>query len=1032
MSGSGNLNREGMGEAVVNQRRLLAPTVGAFDTLCGVRLRLRPVLGVSVAIGMLVTSNGVLALDPHREFTQYTRTVWTQAQGLPSDSIRAITQTTDGYLWLGTEEGLARFDGYSFVNFSKADGALPNNTVNALLPGDRGSLWIGTSGGLAKYADGRFKIFTKQDGFPGSGVGSLAADRDGSLWFASGGLLYRFKDNRFTAWPRKSLAPLASAEVVYEDPQHQIWVSGIGGLLKRAAGRFIPVLGPKELGDAYFTELRSTPYGLWMGGTKGVIQLGTDGRLVHYTTRNGLPHNLVKSVYADRNGNVWVGTVGGLSRLQNAHFISPSTNNRDVITERVWSLFEDREGDLWVGLNSALMRLRDDRFLTYGRPEGLPSDEPIVVHQNGSGLVWVGYHDGGLVSFVPGDFPAGGFRVYTTADGLPSNEVFSIRDAQNGDLLVGTGNGLVRMHAGRFTNYSIPDGLGHRAVYDVLEDHSGEMWAATAAGVYKRRGNVWIPVFQGGGSSSEITVALAEDRKGNIWAGMFGAGLWLLKGPALAGRGPRRFSVSDGLSSNQIRSLYVDSDNALWIGTSGGGLSEYRDGIFHRYGARDGLLSDNVVHVEDDLNGNLWLSTPRGICEVPRHQLREFAEGKLRLLKPTNFGVEDGLRSAQCAPGFPPGGGGTRTSDGRLWFPTSQGLSSIDPSSPAHAPDSSDPVAQILDVAVNGTPMNLSLAAKLKPGSDWVQFRYSGIYLRAPERVRYETMLDGLDQGWKPAANHRVATFNPLPHGRYVFKVRAMLPEGNTSEADLAFEVQPHFYQTLWFSLLTAACFLGAIYAIHLVHLRQIHGRFALVLDERTRLAREIHDTLAQNLIGIASQLDVLAGKLKGDPAVVRSHLDLARKMARHSITEARRSVMDLRARELDAQDLSSALATLAQRWVAGGSVRIEVHAAPIPRKLSDDLEKHLLRIAQESVTNALKHAGAEMIRVSLECQGSILRMWVKDDGMGFDPSKTFSLAGGHFGILGMRERAERIGAQFRLESGPGSGTTIEVTVPLE
>jgi len=278
-------------------------------------------------------------------------------------------------------------------------------------------------------------------------------------------------------------------------------------------------------------------------------------------------------------------------------------------------------------------------------------------------------------------------------------------------------------------------------------------------------------------------------------------------------------------------------------------------------------------------------------------------------------------------------------------------------------------------------------------------------YYRPQESTR-DSKLEGLDPDWVPDGCRRVVNYNPLPHGRYQFRVRAMLPGGVPSDAEFSFEVLPHFYQTGWFYALCMASFLGAVYGIYLLRLRQMRGRFALALDERARLAREIHDTLAQGFVGISSQLEALAIKLNGDLEVARQHLDLARKMARHSLTEARQSVMDLRTSKQEKRDLQEALETSAHRWVAGSSVNLQMDVAGDLQQVPEDVAQNLLRIAQEAVVNVLKHAKARVIWVKLEIQDRVLRLRVRDDGQGFEPSGAFLVADGHFGVLGMRERA--------------------------
>jgi two-component sensor histidine kinase len=538
---------------------------------------------------------------------------------------------------------------------------------------------------------------------------------------------------------------------------------------------------------------------------------------------------------------------------------------------------------------------------------------------------------------------------------------------------------------------------------------------------------------QGHLSANDFVVALAKGRDGSLWAGTLSNGLWQVINGKAPDSKPRLFTTADGLSSDKIRSLYEDAGGTLWISTFGGGLATFRGGIFHHYAARDGFLSDNISQVEDDGQGSLWLSTTRGISRVSLQQLKDFSIGNIRVLTPKNYGISDGLRSLQCTPAFAAGGGSARTADGRLWFTTAGGLAALDPgeSFRSDRESSSTPIVHIAAITIDGQPVDFSRAARLRPGTGRIQFRYAGIYLRAPESLRYSYKLEGLDHDWIPAGDRRVVDYNSLPHGRYRFVVQSLLPGVGVSESEFTFEVRPHFFEETWFLWLCGVVALSGAYGIYRLRLRRIHNGFTLVFEERTRLAREIHDTLAQGFVGISAQLDALAMKLDGDPVVARQHLKLAQKMARHSLTEARRSVIDLRTSELEQQDLSAALETWARRLVAGSSIDIQVEVSNLDRSLPGDLEQNILRIAQEAVANAVKHARAHMISIGLEVQGRFLYLRIQDDGQGFEPHDTFSAGGGHFGIVGMRERAERSGGKFSLASHPGSGTQVEVIVPL-
>jgi len=735
-----------------------------------------------------------------------------------------------------------------------------------------------------------------------------------------------------------------------------------------------------------------------------------------YGVREGLPDLSVRTLWADRDGNIWGGTNRGVVRLENGRFVTSHVAGEGA-GDLVRCLFEDREGNLWIGTNGGLVRWRNDIFTVYGKTEGLPSDETNVVYQDRGGRVWIGFTDAGLMQFSGGPQ-----RMYSTAEGLPDSAVMQIREAPNGDLLLCTRRGLSRMSGGRFRNYVFSDPMSRKVVFDALETADGKLWVAAPRGLGVVTDGEFQEIVPGGPLLVDFILTLCQANDQSIWAGSYGKGLWHVNGEER-----KQYTTNDGLSSDQIRSLYQDTQGTLWIATFGGGLNAFRDGKFRHYREQDGLLSDNIGKVIDD-GESLWLSTTRGICRVPKLQFAEMDSGKRKQLEPENYGVEDGLRSAQCAPGYPVPGGGIKGRGGHLYFPTSRGVAVLDPGS--RKMPAVPPVTHIVEMTANNELLDLGKSARLQPGTRRLEIRYTGIHLSAPDRVHYSYRLDGVDSRWLEVGSRRFSDYNGLPHGHYTFRVRAELP-GGASEQSYAFEVLPQFWETTWFRVLAALALGMCAWAIYQIRLRQIRSRFAAVLEERARLAREIHDTLAQGFVGISSQLDAVALSMPTESGPARTYLDLARRMARHSLTEARRSVMDLRASALDSQDLAAAIESGTRMWTAGSGVDVEVDVEGPPAQLPEEMEQNLLRIAQEAVTNALKHASAHRIGVKLHQEARKLYLRVVDDGRGFDQQDAFSSRGGHFGLIGMRERAERMGGELRLASHPGEGTQLEVTVPL-
>jgi ligand-binding sensor domain-containing protein/signal transduction histidine kinase len=981
--------------------------------------RIGALIGFSVCFACAIPT--LFALDPEKALSQYSRSLWTQVEGLAQDSVRSIAQTSDGYLWLSTTDGLSRFDGYDFVTFTEGPASLPSNSVRALAAGDQGTLWIGTAAGLTRYRNHRFTTFTTGQGLPSNFITAVHVDHSGAVWVIAGSYLSRFENNKFTTYRSDSLLPLQTPRALYEDAEHTIWVAGVGGLVKSKGGRFVPILSAEELaGDIVNKLIKDRKNNLWIGGTAGVFMYSADGKLRRFTSRDGLPDNLVLTVLEDRDGNVWAGTNNGLARFKGGRFRASdfgNGRNRDLIL----CLFEDREGDLWVGSENGLNEFHDDRFTVFGRSEGFPSDQPTAVHQSRDGTVWIGYHGGGLVAFH-----AGRIRVYGAADGLSSNEIFSLSETRSGDLLIGTRAGLNRMHNGRFQNYVPPDPFGRSVIFNALEDHQGRIWAVGRGGVYKMAGEQLLRYVPGGLVLNEAATVLQEGYDGSIWAGFNGLGLLQINRDRL-----QHFTHSDGLGSDDIHALYQDPDGTLWIATFGAGLMAFRDGSFEHYTARDGLLSNNISHIEDDTQGSLWLSTTKGICQVSKKQLRDFSTHRISTLSPVYYGVEDGLRSLRVAPGYPAASGGTRTSDGRLWFPTSRGLAVIDPKSAGREPAPMRPILNFVDITFDGREIDTQKPAEALPGTEHIQFRYSAILLKEPERVLYYYKLEGLDRDWIPAGLRRTISFDRLGHGRYLLRVRAAVAGQFPAETSFKFEVLPHFYEMAYFWLLCASLLLAVGYGLYRLHLRQIRDRFLIVLDERTRIAREIHDTLAQGFVGISSKLDAIVTTIKGQNAPLERELELLQKMARYCVTDARRSVMDLRASALDDRDLPSAIEESAQQWMAGSPIAIEVEISAGDYQLPAAVEQNVLRIAQELVTNARKHATPQKIWIYLQIEPHQLTLAVTDDGHGFDSSNIFSVVDPHFGLIGIRERTERLGGVMECASKQGFGTKVTIRIPL-
>ena len=976
-------------------------------------------LRICALLACLGAAGQLSALDPHRALTQYSTSSWTQQQGLPQDTVRTITQTTDGYLWVGTDEGLARFDGYDFTIFNRDHGDLPSNSITVLASGTDGSLWIGQNSGLTRYRDRHFRTYTRKDGLPDDAISALFEDHSGNLWIVAGGNLTRFDGATFTNYLRGRDIPLKSVRAVTEDRAGNLLIAGNGGVVRMDGGKFILITDPASLADDFPSALQVDQYGnLWILGVRGLIERLPDGRLRRYGSREGLSDFYgLNAIREDRGGTLWVGTDRGMARFEGARFHGSSETEGGVRTA-VRCLFEDREGNFWVGGNNGLARFRDDAFVVYGKNEGWPSDEPSGIHQDRNGRIWVGFPNG--LTLLTDGKP----QVPAMLRGLSTGLVFNFEDSPSGELLVSSRDGLIRIRDNQATILRSPDPQNGRSVVDGLETADGSLWLATPNGLGVLRHGKFETIVPGGprlGENSFTTLAAGTD--GSIWAGTQTNGLWHYK----AGQ-KRLYTTADGLGSDEIRSLSLDQDGTLWIGTKDGGLHAEKDGRFLKYTARDGLPSDNIWKIAND-GESLWLCSSHGVSRISKRDLRDFSAGQLKVLQPVNYGLADGLRSEQCIDV-------ERHTDGSLWFVTRRGVAVYDPN--RRGATVLAPQVYIKDAAMDGkgfawaSDARTPAGARVPAGEGRLTVRYTAVHLRAPERVQYSYRLIGVDKDWVRADGPRAVNYDGLHHGRYRFTLKAELPQGLASETSFDFELLPHFYETWWFRVFCGLTLLAMIWVIHILRERRVHSAFAIVLEERARLAREVHDTLTQGFVGIASQLDAVATSMPDDGSTARQGLDLARRMARHSLTEARRSVMDLRAVELEDGDLGVALESGAHQWVANSGIGIEVDVNGEAGALPEQVAHQVYRVAQEAVTNAMKHAHATQIALRLRIAPQQVDLQVADDGCGFEPDGVFTSRNGNFGLIGMQERARQVGGKLRLDSQPGNGTRVEITVPLK
>jgi len=955
------------------------------------------------------------ALDPNRNLKEFGHQAWLTENGLPQNTVQSIVQTRDGYLWIGTQEGLARFDGLNFTVFDKENTpAFKSNDIRFLHEDGQGRLWISTSYGLVCRHNGQFTSFTENEGLPDNSIGPVVEDTNGNVWIGTGGGLSRFENGNFKTLTVEQGLSRNVIQTLCARANGTLLVGTSAGVQSLSGDRFTPWNTLPNVPAANISAIAESKNGqLWFGTLDGLYGVEREAATPVLIT---LPNSRVSALRIDREGALWIATAGGVARLLNGNIESLSSTD-GLSSNLVLSLFEDREGSIWIGTEAGgLNLLKSKKFNTLTTKDGLPSDLVKAIYQDSQGGIWIGSQGGGLTLLKNGKF-----TTWTTRDGLSSDVVLSLAGDAEGVIWIGTPDGLNRFKDGKFQVFTFAEGLSNDLVRSVLVDRNGVLWAGTRDGLNSFRDNEFTTYTTQDGLANNFIGAIYEDSKGNLWVGTLG-GLNKIKDGKF-----QTFTTKDGLSSNTVISLYEDASGDLWIGTNGGGLNRLRGDKFVSFTNRNALAADVIYRILEDKQQNLWCSSNKGIFRVSKAELDKVANDANASVNPVFYGPADGTLTREASGGGHPAG--WRTSDGRMWFATIKGLAVIDPE---HIPlNTAPPPIAIEQLFVDNQPVPLTQKVALSPSSSRLDFYYTALSFIAPENVRFKYKLEGFDNNWIDGGARRVASYTNLRPGNYQFRVIAANNDGvwNETGAAVQFYLQPRFYQTYWFYALCLVLLALTAWQLYRMRVRRIAHQFSAVLAERNRIAREIHDNLAQDILGISVQLELVARLMPAAAESAKGHLDRARILVRNSMTEARRYVWDLRSQELQKKDLSAALRDTTKRLTAENEVEAVVEVTGPSRPLPLPVETNLLRIGQEAINNAVKHARANRIDVTLNFDTRSVQLGIRDDGRGFDPEA--QIADGHFGLIGMRERAEQIGAALTIDSAVERGTQIAVDVPL-
>jgi signal transduction histidine kinase/ligand-binding sensor domain-containing protein/CheY-like chemotaxis protein len=773
------------------------------------------------------------ALDRSKPLSEYVHTTWRPEGGFPVDTVLALLQTHDGYLWAGTTEGLTRFNGSEFRVFNQANTPeLKKNYIKCLFEDSSGNLWIGTSGGgLTLYREGRFHTYTTQDGLSNNSVDAITEDREGTLWVATRDGLNRFRKGTLVRGDLPEFAHLRIGDMT-RDPQGHIWF---------VANRTLKMLQDGVLTDAPLSALPkdldlSAIYAdrfnnLWLGTeTHGVFRM-SGGKVVRYDSRQGLPKSPINVLYGDRKGNLWVGTgAAGLCRLVQERFDCYSAK-QGLTNDFVLSIYEDREDALWVGgAAGGLNRFKDGAITPLAANVGLVGEVAWSVAEGRDGSLWVAM-DSGLKRFKNGEVTA-----YTTSKGPGNNYVVSVWEDTEGNVWAGTQAGLNEFVGGqlnRLRTFTLKDGLVGGQITVIHPDHAGGMWFGSRTGGISRlvNGKFQNYTAANGLSSNRIWV-IYEDHKGAMWFGTDDGLTRFQNGtlthfdvPLSAAGGPNRASV---------QAIYEDREHALWLGTYGAGLKRFKDGRFVTLGAANGVTVTYFGSIFEDATNNLWFSSDQGIHRINRIDLDAFVAGKVSTVLVKNFGTSDGMVIAQSVSGTQPAG--WKSGDGRLFFACSKGVMLVDPE---HTPFNSAPPPVVIEEGRVNEAGNIQQGSESPVGAGKLEFHFAALSFLAPEKLAFKYKLENFEDTWMDAGTRRVAFYTNIPPGRYRFRVIASNNDGiwNETGASLSFYLAPHFYQTFWFrSLLAIAglALLAGAFRLRVSAIRKRAERLEGLVNRRT------------------------------------------------------------------------------------------------------------------------------------------------------------------------------------------------------
>lgn len=990
---------------------------------------LRGMLGLSLLLAFLGCA--ALALDPSRQISQYGHTAWRTQDGDFSGTPHAITQTRDGYLWIGTEAGLVGFDGVRFVQWTPPAGKrLPSRQIYSLLGSSDGSLWIGTDQGLARWKDGNLFDYPAAAGF----VEAILEGPQGTIWIARSqvgmhkeGGLCEITDSAVRCWGPAAGIPFIYTQAVARDASGNLWVGSSTGICQwnPQSKKADPYL-PKELERSRGLQgvsaiVPDAAGGLWVG----MSWIGKGLGLQHFEAGSwkdfvapGFDGTKVKvsALLMDRDGGLWVGTDNDqLFRVYKDkvdRFGSPDGLSSDAVN----NLYQDREGDVWVVTTKGIDRFRDVAVATFSKREGLTSEEVQSVLAAHDGTVWIA-NAGALDSWRDGKFSA-----ISQGHGLPGRLVTSLFQDHADRLWVGIDGGLTVYEHGEFRPIKKPDGSPLGIVTAITEDTNHDIWVAVTTPELIHIRDLRVKEELAPSRIPRVR-SLAADPKGGIWLGLDTGDLARYRQGHL-----ETVSTIHSASAGGITNLLVDSDGSLWAST-GDGLVRWKANRIDTLGPRNGLPCSSIAGLVPDDTGTLWLDASCGYIGIARSELENWWQQTEYQVKTRLLDSLDGAQTGRTH--FRPTA--SRANDGKLWFANQTILQEFDPGHLRR--NEVPPPVQVERVIADHKVHDAGDEVRLPPRTRDLEIDYTALSLVAPQKVHFRYQLEGRDDDWQDAQGRRQAFYSDLAPGRYRFHVIAANNDGvwNETGAAMNFTVLPAYYQTTWFQVLCLAVVVFLSWLFFHLRLRQVGARMQARLEERLaereRIARDLHDTLLQGIASAHMQLDVANDRLPPDsPAkpLVQHVLELMKQVSE----EGRRAIRRLRSPTPEVDNLEQVLSRVQEEFPAGSAVDFRVVVEGKPSPLHPLIRDEVCRIGREVLINAFRHANATRIEVEIEYAPRSLELTVRDDGAGIDPKVLQTGREGHWGLSNIRERAEKIGAKLDLLSRPGAGTEVQLIVP--